>query len=330
MPALLSVRNLAVAFPVDGEEVSVVRDVTFSIGPGEWVGLAGESGAGKSLTGLALLRLLPPLARIIGGQIELQGRDLLAVSEAEMRGIRGKRVAMVFQEPSTSLNPVLSIGSQIAEALPADGVKSQERKQQAARLLEMVGIAAPGESLRAYPYQLSGGQRQRVMIAMALAGSPDLLVADEPTSALDVTVQAEIMDLLEELRAQLGLAILLITHDLSLMAAACDRVLVMYAGQIVERAEVRDFLKVPAHPYSQGLLASVPRIGSKSTSGRMEALQGQIPEAGKLPTGCSFHPRCPEVVEECRVSEPRLISIGATQQARCLLLADSTPPETAS
>ena len=319
MSSLLSVEDLTVAFVVDGEWIPIVRGVDLTVASGEVVGLVGESGSGKTLTALSILHLLPAGARILSGRARLAGEDLFQASEARLRQVRGKRVAMVFQEPTTALNPVLTVGYQIREAIRNDGMSRRDQEKEARRLLDLVGIPGAARSLADYPHQLSGGQRQRVMIAMALAGKPELLIADEPTSALDVTIQADILGLLEDLRLRLGLSILLITHDLSVVARTCDRVMVMYAGQIVERAVTNRLFESPGHPYTQGLVASIPRVGARQAGQRVAMLPGQIPDPRNLPSGCSFHPRCPEALPHCGDREPVLLPVVVDQEARCIL-----------
>ena len=317
---LLAVDRLSVAFPGAGSDVAVVRELSFEIAPGEFLGLVGESGCGKSVTALALLRLVPEPGRITGGRITLGGDDLLALPEPEIRKVRGGRIGMIFQEPMAALNPVLTVGFQIAEAVRVHHPLSRrEAREEARRLLERVAIPAPAERLKDYPHQLSGGQLQRVMIAIALAAGPELLVADEPTTALDVTVQAQILELLEELRDKLGLAVLLITHDLAVVAETCDRVVVMYAGQGVEEASVERLFAGPAHPYTRGLLAALPRLGKALRGGELPAIPGQVPEPARLPAGCAFHPRCAEAMEHCGRRQPATYTVGAGQTARCFL-----------
>jgi oligopeptide/dipeptide ABC transporter ATP-binding protein len=317
---LLEVDELSVAFPGAAGDVAVVRELSFAVERGEFLGLVGESGCGKSVTALALLRLVPEPGRISGGRILLDGADLLELAEPEMRRVRGGRIGMVFQDPMSALNPVLSIGFQIAEAVRAHHpVSRREAREEALRLLELVAIPAPRERLGDYPHQLSGGQQQRVMLAIALAAKPDLVIADEPTTALDVTVQAQILELLESLRCQLGLAVLLITHDLAVVAESCDRVVVMYAGQGVEEAPVGELFVAPAHPYTRGLLAAVPRLGGAARGGELPAIPGQVPEPASLPTGCAFHPRCGEVMERCHERQPELYPVSENRSARCFL-----------
>jgi peptide/nickel transport system ATP-binding protein len=308
-----------VALAAPGGPLPIVRDVSFRVRRGEAVGLVGESGSGKTMTALALLRLTPPGAQL-GGSVLLDGEDLLALPERRLRRVRGGRIAMVFQEPMTALNPVYTIGFQIAEAVRAHrAVGRREAKREAARLLDRVAVADAARRLDDYPHQLSGGQRQRVMIAMALACGPDLLVADEPTSALDVTVQAQILELLGDLRRDLGLAVLLITHDLGVVAESCGRVLVLYAGELVEEAPVEDLFARPAHPYTRGLLAALPRLGRPVARGALPALPGRVPSPGEWPVGCAFHPRCPEAMAVCLRRAPQVVELGGGRTARCFL-----------
>ena len=312
--------GLTVDFPVGGRRVAVVRDVGLAVGTREIVGLVGESGSGKSMTALALLRLVPPPGRIAAGRVLLDGEDLLALPEARLRRVRGRRIAMVFQEPATALNPVYSIGFQIAEAVRAHRPLSRRAAlDEAARLLDLVALPDPRRRLADYPHQLSGGQRQRAMIAMALASGPDLLLADEPTTALDVTVQAQILELLERLRQELGLSVLLITHDLAVVAETCERVVVMYCGEVVEEAGVHDLFARPAHPYTRALLAALPRLGAPAARGRLPAVPGQVPDPAARPSGCAFHPRCPEAFAPCPAVEPPLYALPGGRAARCLL-----------
>ena len=319
---LLAVESLTIEFPVAGRWVAVVRDVSFTVGRGEIVGLVGESGSGKSLTALALLRLVPSPGRIRARGARLAGvaADLLALPEREMRRVRGGRIGIVFQEPTTALNPVYTVGQQIAEAVAAHRrVSRREALAEAARLLDLVAIPDARRRLDDYPHRLSGGQRQRVMIAIALAAGPDLLLADEPTTALDVTVQAQILELLERLRRDLGLSVLLITHDLAVVAETCERALVMYAGEVVEEAPVDELFRSPAHPYTRGLLASLPRLGHPSPRGRMPSIPGQVAEPADRPAGCAFRLRCPEAFDDCARQAPELVPLGAGRAARCLL-----------
>jgi peptide/nickel transport system ATP-binding protein len=319
---LLALDRLGVAFPAAGRRVAVVRDVSFAIAHGECVGLVGESGSGKTLTALAVLGLVPPPGQV-SGRILLDGEDLLALPPAALRRRRGRRIGIVFQEPAAALNPVYTVGFQIAEAVAAHRRPQLSRREayaEAARLLDLVALPDARRRLGDYPHQLSGGQAQRVMIAMALAGGPDLLLADEPTTALDVTLQDQILRLLDRLRAELGLAVLLITHDLGVVAETCDRVVVLYAGEVVEEAGVDDLFAAPAHPYTRGLLATLPRLGEAAE--RLPVIPGQPPEPAALPAGCAFHPRCPEALAACAVRAPRLLDLaaaGAPRRARCWL-----------
>ncbi len=319
--ALLAVEDLSVGFDPGAE---VLRGVGFEVRRGEVLALVGESGCGKTLTALAILGLLPAGAEVREGRIELDGDgDLLGLDRRRRREIRGRRLAMIFQEPMSALNPVLSLGFQISETLRIRRrLSRRDSRRQARRLLELVAMPDPGRRLRSYPHQLSGGQLQRAMIAMALAADPDLLLADEPTTALDVTVQAQVIELLLELRRRLGLTVLLITHDLGVVAQCCDRVVVMYAGQVVEVAAIGDLFARPAHPYTQALLASVPRLDGDRAS--FEGIPGRVPEAADLPSGCAFHPRCDRATEVCRQRQPELYPAAvaaARHQARCFLLA---------
>jgi peptide/nickel transport system ATP-binding protein len=321
MPVLLSIENLSVAFQMDGRWEPVVRQVSLQVDQGEFVGLVGESGAGKSILALSLLRLLPPGGRITGGRVRLGAEDLSKLSELEMRKLRGGRIGIVFQEPASALNPVFAVGFQVAEAVRAHRrVSRAEARSEAERLLDLVGVSPARERLAAYPHQLSGGQQQRVVIAMALASEPDLLIADEPTSALDVTVQARILELLKGLCSRLKVAVLLISHDLAVVAGSCDRLAVMYAGQLVEQGSTTEVFASPAHPYTRGLLGSVPRLGRSATAARLPSIPGQAPQPGESITGCSFHPRCNEALELCAVREPRLVALGPGRSARCLLM----------
>ncbi|MCH9648159.1 MAG: ABC transporter ATP-binding protein [Deltaproteobacteria bacterium] len=320
MTKLLEVEDLSLAFPVRGKWERVVENLSFSVDDEEFVGLVGESGSGKSMTALAILGLLPSPGRRVSGRILLEGEDISQLSEARLCAIRGARIGMVFQEPMTALNPVLDIGFQIAEAVRIHSkVSRREGLREAERLLEQVAMPDPGQRLRDYPHQLSGGQRQRVMIAMALASKPSLLLADEPTTALDVTIQAQILELLRQLQRDLGLAVLLISHDLAVIAETCERVLVMYAGRLVEGAKVQDLFASPAHPYTRGLLASLPRLGRPVERGRLLSIPGRVPEVGQLPSGCSFHPRCSEAFPRCGTQEPALYSLPQGGTARCFL-----------
>ncbi len=324
---ILDVRNLTVGFGRPGREVIAVDRVSFAIRRGEALALVGESGCGKSVTALSILNLISPPGRILGGEILHRGANLLTLAEKEIRKRRGNDISMVFQEPMASLNPVMKIGAQVAEPLRAHRDMSKKQAwERAAELLELVSIPDPHKRLHDYPHQMSGGMRQRVMIAMALACDPELLVADEPTTALDVTIQAQILELLEDLRERLDLAVLLITHDLGVVAEFCERVLVMYTGRIVEEAPVRQLYGSPRHPYTRGLLASLPVVSSAGAPQRLQAIPGMVPDIGMLPGGCTFHPRCPEVMERCRAELPAAMrpeGAGEGVRARCFLYGDA-------
>ncbi len=312
---LIEARNLSLEFTTATGRVRVVEDVSFSIEAGETLGLVGESGSGKSVTALSLARLIPsPPAHYPSGEILVEGRNVLTMSKAELRAIRGGVISYIFQDPSASLNPIFRIGSQILESLR---LHRPERANEAevVRLLKLVGIPAAETRVRDYPHQLSGGMQQRVMIAMALASEPKLLVADEPTTALDVTIQAQIFDLLRDLKKRLGMAILLITHDLSLLTEIADRVAVMYAGQIVEHAPTRQVLDAPRHPYTRGLLASVPEIGRRAD--RLQSIPGTVPSPADFPSGCRFHPRCPQVQADCPNHPIPLLEPKPGETVRC-------------
>ena len=325
-PPLLDVRDLEIRFPLRGAagEVAVVRGASLAIDRGEIVGLVGESGSGKSLTALAVLGLVPPPGRIAAGSVKLEGRELVGASERDYRAVRGARIGLVFQEPGAALNPVLTIGAQIVETIRAHRSLSRSAaRQRALELLESLALPDPARRLKQYPHELSGGQKQRALLAIALAAEPELLIADEPTTALDVTIQAEVLDLLESLRRTRGLAILLITHDLGVVARSCDRLAVLYAGEVVEEGATRDVLSAPAHPYTRGLLASLPRLGEGIECGRLAAIPGQVPAAGAFPPGCAFHPRCGDRLAHCASDAPPRVELGAAQghSARCWLHA---------
>jgi oligopeptide/dipeptide ABC transporter ATP-binding protein len=294
---LLEVRDLTIGFNTNRGQIRPVQNVSFSIFPGQTIAIVGESGCGKSVTSLSILRLIPePPGQVLGGQILLQGRDLLKLPENEMRKVRGKEIAMIFQEPMTSLNPVYTIGDQIVEAVTLhQGVSIGRAYEIAEDALHDVGIADPRRRIGEYPHQMSGGMRQRVMIAMALSCQPKLLIADEPTTALDVTIQAQILDLLRTLQRDRGMSILLVTHDLGVVAENADVVGVMYASRIVEFATVEDLFDRPQHPYTEGLFRSVPKLGSHVK--RLETISGTVPNPARFPTGCKVHPRCPRTRE---------------------------------
>jgi oligopeptide/dipeptide ABC transporter ATP-binding protein len=334
VPHLLEIKGLTVRFPARDGKVApaAVREVSLSIGAGEVLGLVGESGSGKSATALAVMRLLPPQARV-EGEIRYQGRDLLPASDDEMRDLRGTSMAMIFQEPMTALNPVMRVGDQIAEAIlvhrSVDGRRStvdsrtgagrvtkSEAWSRAVEAMRDVGIPDPDRRSRDYPHQLSGGMRQRVMIAMAIVNRPQLLIADEPTTALDVTIQAQILELLAELRRKFSLAMFFISHDLAVVSQVSDRVAVMYAGGIVESGSARDVFTAPAHPYTRGLLHSAPTLRTDRHR-PLEAIEGTVPALNSLPPGCAFDPRCGFRVAECAQGLPPLVEVSPGHLARC-------------
>ena len=322
MTALLDVRNLNIEFPSrDGaQSLTAVRDLSFSIAPGEVLGLVGESGSGKSLTSLAIMRLLPPQAGASGEILFNNGKGsqhLLELPNEEMRGLRGSRIAMIFQEPMTALNPVMRVGDQIAEAVLAHGASGKLEAWTRA-IAAMNDVAIPDAELRArdYPHQLSGGMRQRVMIAMAIVNRPQLLIADEPTTALDVTIQAQILELLSELRRKFGLTMLFISHDLAVVSEVADRVAVMYAGNLVELGAKKDIFRAPAHPYTRGLLKAVPTLKT-DRSHPLQTIEGTVPPLHAVPAGCPFEPRCEFRIPECAQALPPLIEVAARHWARC-------------
>ncbi|SVB60623.1 uncharacterized protein METZ01_LOCUS213477 [marine metagenome] len=315
---LLDVRNLTTHFVTDEGPVRVVNDVSFQINEGETLGLVGESGCGKSVTALSIMRLVPtPPGKIESGEIYFQGQDLLRIPDEDMRGIRGKEISMVFQEPMTSLNPVLSIERQLAEPLRLHmGMTRDVARSRACELLEMVGIPDAEDRLKDYPHRMSGGQRQRIMIAMALSCNPKLLIADEPTTALDVTIQAQVLELMMTLSKEFGTALLIITHNLGVVARFADRVNVMYSGKIREMGPADDIFDSPSHPYTIGLLNAIPRF-DKGDRDRLQMIEGEIPDPSDRPSGCSFNPRCPWAVDKCSVSEPSLLPIGPAHTSAC-------------
>jgi oligopeptide/dipeptide ABC transporter ATP-binding protein len=326
--ALLEVKNLRTSFG----SVHAVDNVSFNVRRGEAVALVGESGCGKSVTAMSIMRLIAPPGRITAGEVRFKGKDLASLSERDMRNVRGNDIAMVFQEPMTSLNPVFKIGAQVAEAIRIHRkVSKKEAWKQAGEMLELVSIPDPVKRLQDYPHQLSGGMRQRVMIAIALSCDPELLIADEPTTALDVTIQAQIMELLAGLQKKLGLAVLLITHDLGVVAEFCERVIVMYTGRVVEDAPVEQLFANPAHPYTRGLLKSLPGAaivaGDGTPVGRLPTIHGMVPPITNLPPGCKFNPRCPDVMPICLGNEPALMPVLPGQAARCYLHGDEADPE---
>ena len=312
--ALLEIKNLKLDFVSGDASLRAVDDVSLTVDAGETVCVVGESGCGKSVTALSIARLVPsPPARYAGGEIFLDGRDVLKLSSTELRSIRGGVVSYVFQEPGTSLNPVLRVGKQIKEALQLHRPE-RATDDEVLRLLKLVRIPAPESRIKDYPFQMSGGMQQRVMIAMALASEPKLLVADEPTTALDVTIQAQILELLRDVKQRLGMSLLLITHNLGIVGDMADRVAVMYAGQIVELAPARELLRLPLHPYTKALLASAPKLSSDAP--RLAAIPGNVPRPGNFPRGCRFYPRCPTAKPECAETMPELIEAGPRRWVR--------------
>ena len=315
---ILEIKNLAVSFSAKGKRFRAVNSVDLYIRQGEILGIVGESGCGKSVTSLSIMGLVAsPPGQIDQGEIYLEGEDILKYTEAQMRKLRGGKVSMIFQEPMTSLNPVFTIGNQVTEAirLHSPDLSKQEIRDKALEMLKAVGITAPERTYRSYPHQLSGGMRQRVMIAMALACRPHLLIADEPTTALDVTIQAQVLELMKSLQKELHTAILFITHDLGVVAEMCDRVAVMYAGFIVEEADVTELFHNPLHPYTQGLLDSIPKIHEDTP--RLHTIEGTVPHPSEAPGGCYFHPRCAYATERCRQETPPLIPIAEGHTVRC-------------
>jgi oligopeptide/dipeptide ABC transporter ATP-binding protein len=308
MAELLQVKNLQTSFFTPEGEVRAIDGVSFEIGEGKTIGLVGESGCGKSVTSLSIMRLIPsPPGKIVGGEIVYRDRDLLRLNNEEMRKIRGNEISMIFQEPMTSLNPVFTVGNQIGEAIHLhQGLGKKETRQKTIDMLRLVKIADPESRVDSYPHQLSGGMRQRIMIAMALSCNPSLLIADEPTTALDVTIQAQILELMKELQQKIGMALLLITHDLGVVAEQADDVAIMYAGKIVERANTRAIFNRPFHPYTVGLLNSLPGAGTQKKK-RLDAIPGMVPSPLHLPSGCRFRDRCPKAADLCAQKEPELL-----------------------
>jgi oligopeptide/dipeptide ABC transporter ATP-binding protein len=326
-PEVLRVDGLKTHFKTQDGSVKAVDGIDFHVNQSRTLGIVGESGCGKSVTSLSIMRLLPRNGRNVAGKILLEGRDLLQLPEDEMRAIRGNDVAMIFQEPMTSLNPVFTCGEQVAEAIRQHmKMNDREAKEQAVELFRLVGIPGPERRVKNYPHELSGGMRQRVMIAMALSCDPKLLIADEPTTALDVTIQAQILELLRGIQEQKKMAIMLITHDLGVIAEMAQDVVVMYAGKIVERGTVEQIFEKPLHPYTQGLLASIPGRGTKGK--RLNVITGTVPHPFNLPPGCLFAPRCPHAFEKCPTAFPALMDQGEGHQAACYLYGDEIEPGT--
>ncbi|MEK5164064.1 ABC transporter ATP-binding protein [Paenibacillus sp. FSL R5-0527] len=319
MTNLLEISGLRTEFTTPGGVIKAVDGVSFTVSKGETLGIVGESGCGKSITSLSIMQLLPKrVGRVAAGEIRFEGKNLLTASRREMRQIRGNRIAMIFQEPMTSLNPVFKVGKQVSEAARYHlKIGKQEARRRVVEMLAKVGIPRPEKIFDQYPHQLSGGMRQRVMIAMAMVCNPSLLIADEPTTALDVTIQAQILDLMRDLQSKEGTSIMMITHDLGVVAEMCDRVVIMYAGQVVEETDVKTLFREPRHPYTRGLLASLPQLAGDAD--RLKSIPGQVPNPLEMPSGCRFAPRCPMRVERCEQAEPELKEIAPGHLCRCLL-----------
>lgn len=318
--AILQVKDLKTHFFLEDGVVPAVDGVSFHLNRGETLAVVGESGSGKSITATSIMRLIPnPPGRIVGGEILFNGENLLKKSEKEMRDIRGNRISMIFQEPMTSLNPVFRVGQQISESLIVhQGMNKKDALEKSIEMLRLTGIPSPEKRVHDFPHQMSGGMRQRVMIAMALCCRPELLIADEPTTALDVTIQAQILELMLELKEQLGTAIIMITHDLAVVAEMADRAVVMYCGKLVEEAPVLELFDNPLHPYTQGLLRSIPHVNE--TQERLYVIEGMVPPLTHLPTGCAFAPRCPEAQPRCHVERPILQEVSPTRRVSCWLV----------
>jgi peptide/nickel transport system ATP-binding protein len=319
--ALLEVKNLKTQFRTDEGTFLAVDDISFSLEKGKTLGIVGESGCGKSVTSLSIMRLIPnPPGKIVGGEILFNGKDLLKISEEEMRKIRGNEIAMIFQEPMTSLNPVFTCGYQIAEAiaLHQKGLTKKQVREKTIDMLKLVGMPEPDKRVDEYPHQLSGGMRQRVMIAMALSCNPSLLIADEPTTALDVTIQAQILELVRKLQREFNASMILITHDLGVVAETCDFVAVMYAGRIIEYGTVEDIFYRPRHRYTKGLLDSIPHFETGHRRERLETIKGLVPNLMNIPKGCRFNDRCNFAQDDCRAQDPALVNFGGIHQAACL------------
>jgi oligopeptide/dipeptide ABC transporter ATP-binding protein len=313
---ILQVRDLRTQFLTDGGIVTAVDGVSFDLNPGESLGIVGESGSGKSVTALSILRLVPDPGRIAAGRVLFHNQDLLQMTDEEIREIRGRDIAMIFQDPQSSLNPVLKTGFQVDEAMLAHGKSKGEARTRTIELLKKVRIPAAESRVKDFPHQLSGGMRQRAMIAMGLANTPSILIADEPTTALDVTVQAQILELLADLNRELGTAIVMITHNMGVVAGLCSRVIVMYAGQIVEEGPVEQIFDSPQHPYTWSLLRSIPRVDALRHE-RLRSIEGIAPDLLHPPSGCRFHPRCPFRIEKCYTDEPTLQELAPNQRAAC-------------
>ncbi|WP_299732123.1 ABC transporter ATP-binding protein [uncultured Endozoicomonas sp.] len=321
---LLSIEDLSIVYEVDGETTYAVNNLNISLKRGETLGLIGETGAGKTTTALGIMGLVPnPPGRIVNGKVIFDGEDLLQLPKEKMRSVRGNRISMIFQDPMTSLNPVMTVGEQIAEVIQIhEGVSKQSSFQKAKEMLEMVGI--PAARSGDYPHQFSGGMKQRVVIAISLACNPDLLIADEPTTALDVTIQAQVLDLMKDLKTRYNTAMLLITHDLGVVAQVCDKVAIMYAGEVVESGDIRDVYENTKHPYTKGLFGSIPDLDL--TVGRLKPIKGMMPDPTDPPSGCKFHPRCPDATAMCSLSEPEPVLTESGHTARCFMLQAMAEP----
>ncbi|MFY4776486.1 ABC transporter ATP-binding protein [Metabacillus sp. RGM 3146] len=323
-PIILEAKDLSVSFKEGKQEIPVVNSIRFSLREGEILGVVGESGCGKSVTSLALMGLLAKRSASVTGEILFRGQDLTAYSESDWRKIRGNEISMIFQEPMTSLNPLFKIGDQLIEAIRVHSkVSKKEAKEQAVKMLSVVGLARPEELLKEFPHQLSGGMRQRVMIAMAMILSPDILIADEPTTALDVTIQAQILSLMKEINEKMNASILFITHDLGVVAQTCQRVMVMYAGEIVEEGDLEAIFQSPEHPYTKGLLKSIPDLHHKKE--KLYSITGQVPKPGSIQGGCKFAPRCEFAHDRCRKESPVLTKVKKHQSASCFLVEEGEP-----
>ncbi len=323
---LLEVRNLRTSFFTHQGEVKAIRDVSFSVAEGEIVGIVGESGSGKSVTSLSIMRLLQSPGKVVGGDILFRGESLLSKRPKEMRCIRGEEIAMIFQDPMTSLNPLYTVGNQIVETIQEhQSLTKSQAQEHAVEMLRMVGIPSPEERMKSYPHEFSGGMRQRAMIAMALSCHPRLLIADEPTTALDVTVQAQVLELIKQLNREMGMSTILITHDLACVASTCSRVLVMYGGQLMEMGADTDVFYSPRHPYTMGLLNSIPRRSVEAGRHRLVPIQGTPPDLLNPPTGCPFYPRCPFAMKICSQQESPYFEVGEGHQAKCWLCHPDAP-----
>lgn len=319
--SILDVQGLCTTFYTDEGIVPAIADVSFKLNKGETLGIVGESGSGKTVTSKTLMRIIPsPPGKITGGKVMYGDEDLVQASDKRMQEIRGNKIAMIFQEPMSALNPVFKVGWQIDESLRLHQkhLSKAERRERVLEMLKKVNIPSPAQRIDEYPHQLSGGMRQRVMIAMALACNPEILIADEPTTALDVTIQAQVLRLINELKVELGTAVILITHDLGVVAEVCDRVLVMYAGQVVEEGSVDDIFHRPQHPYTRALLRSIPKRGKRVPGAKFATIEGMVPDLKKLPKGCRFQGRCDVEEERCRQEPPQLVELGEGRRSRCL------------